>query len=108
MPLSLLEFSSPPRFLSSQQALVKPTQLLNQVLDFTNVGHLIRLRMRYFFEDVPKLGNVALSRHPQDQMAKAAITDQLFERVLFHPLKSDILQTGEILWRERDGIRIVI
>jgi hypothetical protein len=64
--------------------------------------------MRHFFEQVPKLGNVAVSRHAQAQMAKSGISDQAFERVLFHPLKPDIPLSHEILWRERDGIRIVI
>jgi hypothetical protein len=31
-----------------------------------------------------------------------------FERVLLTPIKPDIREAGGILWRERDGIRIVI
>ena len=33
---------------------------------------------------------------------------ELFERVLLTPVKPDLREGADILWRERDGIRIVV
>lgn len=58
-----------------------------------------KFRMKHFFQNVPRLGNVAVSRHAQAQMEKAGITEQAFERALLQLVKPD-KQTGyEILWR---------
>lgn len=65
-------------------------------------------RMNHFYKDVPKLGNVAVSRHAQTQMINAAITEQSFQRVLLNPIQPDIPDGTDIVWRERDDIRIVI
>lgn len=64
--------------------------------------------MNHFYKDVPKLGNVAVSRHAQTQMINAAITEQSFQRVLLNPIQPDIPDGTDIVWRERDDIRIVI
>jgi hypothetical protein len=41
-------------------------------------------------------------------MEEDNISQGAFERVLFGPVKPDVREGGDILWRERDGIRIVI
>jgi hypothetical protein len=64
--------------------------------------------MTYFYRNVPKLGNVAVSRHAQKRMKEDQIPQEVFERVLLTPVKQDIRDGADILWRERDGIRIVI
>ncbi|HEU0117433.1 MAG TPA: hypothetical protein VFR09_02260 [Alphaproteobacteria bacterium] len=61
-----------------------------------------------YYPDVPKLGSVAVSRHAQDRMAEFNISLERFERVLLDPLKEDIREAAGILWRERDGLRLVI
>jgi hypothetical protein len=41
-------------------------------------------------------------------MEEDKISQEAFERVLLAPVKPDVREGTEILWRERDGIRIVI
>ncbi len=41
-------------------------------------------------------------------MEEDKISQETFERVLLTPVKPDVREGTEILWRERDGIRIVI
>jgi hypothetical protein len=62
----------------------------------------------HFYRDVPKLGNVAVSRHAQANMIKDGITQEAFDNALLHPTRPDIPDGADILWRERDGLRIVI
>ena len=64
--------------------------------------------MDHFYRNVAKLGNVAVSRHAQKRMEEDKISQDAFERALLTPIKQDIRDGGDILWRERDGIRIVI
>ena len=64
--------------------------------------------MTHFYRNVPKLGHVAVSRHAQKRMEEDKISQEAFERVLLTPAKPDVREGAEILWRERDGIRIVI
>jgi hypothetical protein len=64
--------------------------------------------MTHFYRNVPKLGHVAVSRHAQNRMEEDNISEEAFERVLLMPVKPDIKDGADILWRERDGIRIVI
>ena len=64
--------------------------------------------MTHFYCNVPKLGNVAVSRHAQKRMEEDKISHEAFEHVLLAPVKQDIRDGTDILWRERDGIRIVI
>lgn len=64
--------------------------------------------MKHYFPDVPGLGNVAVSRHAQDQREVHGITEYDFEQVLLEPTQDDVHESGGILWRERDGIRLVI
>ena len=64
--------------------------------------------MNHFYRDVPKLGNVAVSRHAQAQMEAAGISQEAFDRVLLEPIRPDTPDGADIVWRERDGLRIVI
>ncbi|KKQ77820.1 MAG: hypothetical protein A3A96_01850 [Candidatus Zambryskibacteria bacterium RIFCSPLOWO2_01_FULL_39_39] len=64
--------------------------------------------MEHFYRDVPGLGNVAVSRHAQEQMQKGDISESLFQKVLLSPTGSDIPDGQDVIWREREGIRIVI
>jgi len=63
---------------------------------------------KHFYRDVPKLGHVAVSRHAQSQMIASGITQSAFDKALLAPTKPDIPDGADILWRERDGLRIVI
>jgi hypothetical protein len=62
----------------------------------------------HFYRNVKGLGNVAVSRHAQVQMEAAAITQEAFDKALLDPTRSDVPDGLDILWRERDGLRIVI
>ena len=63
--------------------------------------------MNHYFEDVPGLGNVAVSRHAQDRMANEGITEEVFVDVLNHPMQ-ERPDGMSVMWREGRGIRIVI
>jgi hypothetical protein len=54
------------------------------------------------------LGNVAVSRHAQSQMLDAGISQEAFDRALLDPTQPDAPDGEDILWRERDGLRVVI
>ena len=62
--------------------------------------------MQYYFEDVPRLGNVAVTRHAQAKAEEFGITEQQFIEVLLKG--SDSPDGMDMLWRERNGIRLVI
>jgi hypothetical protein len=64
--------------------------------------------MAHFYRNGPKLGHVAVSRHAQKRMEEDNISQEAFERVLLTPVKPDVREGADILWRERDGIRIVL
>ena len=64
--------------------------------------------MNHFYRDVPKLGNVAVSRHAQQRVEEEGISQEAFDRVLLTPTRPDTPDGADILWRERDGIRLVI
>jgi hypothetical protein len=64
--------------------------------------------MTHFYRNVVKLGHVAVSRHAQKRMEEDSISPEAFERALLTPVKPDVREGADILWRERDGIRIVI
>ena len=52
--------------------------------------------------------DVAVSRHAQAQTIEAGISQEAFDRVLLEPTRPDIPDGADILWRERDGLRLVI
>ena len=64
--------------------------------------------MNHFYRDVPGLGNVAVSRHAQARAEEDGISQEAFDRVLLSPLTPDVEEGPDIVWRERDGIRLVI
>ena len=64
--------------------------------------------MNHFYRDVPRLGNVAVSRHAQQRAEEDGISQDAFDRVLLTPIQPDVEEGADILWRERDGIRLVI
>ncbi len=64
--------------------------------------------MKHYYENVPCLGNVAVSRHAQSQMLDAGISQEAFDRALLDPTQPDVPDGQDILWRERDGLRLVI
>ena len=64
--------------------------------------------MKHFYRDVPHLGNVVVSRHAQQRAEEDGISQEAFDRVLLTPIQPDVPDGADILWRERDGIRLVI
>lgn len=62
---------------------------------------------QHYYKNVPRLGNVAVSRHAQDRMDEYNIGQAAFERALLDPA-NEVEEGTEILWRERDNIRVVI
>ncbi len=64
--------------------------------------------MKHFYRNVPQLGNVAVSRHAQARLEVEGISQELFDQVLLNPTKPDIREGPDILWRERDGVRLVV
>ena len=52
--------------------------------------------MKHFYENVPRLGNVAVSRHAQAQMIEAGISQEAFDRVLLEPTRPDIPDGADI------------
>ena len=62
----------------------------------------------HFYRSVHRLGNVAVFRHAQAQMDRLGITTHLFERALLTPTRPDVMDGADVLWRERDGVRIVV
>jgi hypothetical protein len=64
--------------------------------------------MKHFYENVPKLGNVAVSRHAQARMMTDGISQEAFDKALLSPAGPDIPDGMDVLWRQREGVRIVI
>jgi hypothetical protein len=62
----------------------------------------------HFYRDVPRLGNVAVTRHAQSRMIEDGITQDQFDKTLLEPQGPDRPEGHGVLWRERDGVRIVI
>ena len=63
-------------------------------------------RMDHYFPDVPGLGNVAVSRHAQARMVEDGISEQDFKEALLNG--STTPDGQDVLWREKDGVRVVI
>jgi hypothetical protein len=64
--------------------------------------------MKHFYRDVKGLGNVAVSRHAQARMIADGVSQEMFDRTLLDPIRADIHDGQNVLWRERNGLRIVI
>ncbi len=67
---------------------------------------MLRPRMDHYFPDVPGLGNVAVSRHAQARMVEDRISEHAFKDALLNGTTTPDGQ--EVLWREKDGVRVVI
>ena len=62
--------------------------------------------MEHYFPNVPGLGNVALSRHAQERMVEDGISANELKEAL---LRGATTPDGQdVIWRERDGVRVVI
>lgn len=70
----------------------------------TLIGH--DTPVEHYFPDVPGLGNVAVSRHAQERMAQDGISEEDFRDALMHG--QTIPDGQDIVWREKDGVRVVI
>ncbi len=55
---------------------------------------------------MPGLGNVALSRHAQERMVRDGICENELEEALLRGATTPDGQ--EVVWREKDGVRVVI
>jgi transposase len=75
---------------------------------FEGAAGKCRRSMKHYYADVKGLGNVAVSRHAQERMADDGITQENFERVLLNPVRPDGQDGMGVVWRECDGLRIVI
>ena len=74
---------------------------------FANPASVAVVReMKHYYENVPSLGNVALSRHAQDRAYAEGIPDAEVERVLL--TGKLVPDTHGVSFRELNGIRLVI
>jgi hypothetical protein len=64
--------------------------------------------MNHFYRDVPKLGNIVITRHAQAQAEKWGITDEDIKRALFSPSGPDIPDGLDVIWRQANGVRLVV
>jgi hypothetical protein len=62
--------------------------------------------LEHYFPDVPGLGNVALSRHAQERMERDGISEHELNEALLHGVTTPDGQ--EVVWREKNGVRVVI
>jgi len=60
----------------------------------------------FYFPNVDRLGNVAVTRHAQDKLKTDNISVSVFKNVLF---TGNVLDEGfDVKWIEGKGIRIVV
>ena len=62
--------------------------------------------MTYFYDDIPRLGNVVLTRHAQDKAHQEGITEEEIERALVNG--QDTPDGMNIIWRQFRNLRLVI
>ena len=62
--------------------------------------------MEHYFPNVPGLGNVAVSRHAQERMVQDGISENQLREALLRGATTPDGQ--EVVWREKDGVRVVI
>jgi len=62
--------------------------------------------MQHFYEDVPGLGNVAVSRHAQSKAMAQSLSEDLFRRILHDGKETP--DGMDVLFREGWGFRLVI
>lgn len=61
--------------------------------------------MKHYYENVPGLGNVALSHHAQEKAKAQSISDAQVHKVLFDGVDTP---DHDSVWRELNKIRLVI
>lgn len=61
-----------------------------------------------YYTDVPGLGDVAVSRHALEKLEQEGIAHERFEDALLRPTRPDVPDGVDVVWRERDGLRIII
>jgi hypothetical protein len=66
------------------------------------------MAMKHFYRDVPRFGNVAVSCTRRPAWRRTASLKKVFDKALFEPTRPDVPDGMDILWRERNGLRIVI
>ena len=64
--------------------------------------------MQFYYENVKGLGSVVVSHHALKRIEEEGISEELFKKVLLTPIGSDTPDSLDIVWRERNGIRLVI
>ena len=64
--------------------------------------------MKHFYRNVKGLGSVVVSRHAQARMMADGISQEIFDKALLEPPQPDVFDGPDIIWRERDGIRLII
>ena len=62
--------------------------------------------MTHFFDDVPGMGNVVLTRHAQDKARQEGISEEEVERALVRG--QDTPDGMDIVFREYKGLRLVV
>jgi hypothetical protein len=62
--------------------------------------------VEHYFPNVPGLGNVAVSRHAQERMVQDGISEKQLREALLRGATTPDGQ--EVVWREKDGVRVVI
>lgn len=65
--------------------------------------------MNHFYRDIPGLGIVAVSRHAQARADEEGISHEAeaFDLCCW-PSTADVPDGADIVWRQRDGISLVI
>lgn len=61
--------------------------------------------MQHYYTDVPRLGNVALSRHAQYNAAAQGVPEEMIKRCLTHGADRP---DGDATWRDHGALRLVI
>ena len=61
---------------------------------------------QHFYEDVPRLGHVAVSRHAQERLDEESVSVEAFEDALMKG--KDVPDGSDVVWREKNGLRLVI
>lgn len=62
----------------------------------------------HYYENVPGLGNVAVSRHAIAKCEEHNISAEAFVSALLNPGKPDTPDGQDVVWRERNGVRLVV
>lgn len=62
--------------------------------------------VKHYWPNIPRLGNVALSRHAQARAEEDHISEHAVEDVLLNG--TDRPDGVDTTWRERNGVRLVI